>query len=1141
MSPHLHSSASTATLKGHLYSHSLDQARRLSLTTAPYPALANGQPNIAAVGCGLVQHSGSTSGIGRQSGGASTSPPPPQPGQMDWNELVRKFTKHNPGRQLTAQAALLDHLLHSLLAKSSRSFATPPPSVSSLLAAPPSFTLPPLAPLIAPNDVPEALTSLDALSALLSSSRGGSDCEVNSARILLAVGRYAVGQPDAALRELKGCDLGMPERDGWEGYDLVLRVVGACVEAVSLSRLSTPTAELLPTYIRAAHLYSDALDLLPRSRDGVDARNDIELHRWGGEVLFRACLVAREQGSPETLPLHLLYLRRSSSFLSLFPSNSPRPALAFPASHRSTLHRSLRLLPSPSLSPSDAALNDRAQEKLVREFTKVPKAGEVNQGYLRFLEEVVQGWTRRGAGKEEGGRVVEILYAALTHTLQSHTLLRLLIHSLTLLGRFSEAAKALRLYRAYGDKARETGAAKNLGEMGRLKEMAEMGELWGQKDKEVEKGEVTEEEKEKREELREGQGEPSPEQQERESDIDSDKRFVETLVFGVRVLVKELGEGKEALEMAERAREVLDETEERSSKGSAEDGRVEWALGVAKGAVAHKETDSTRRTFLLSSCLSHLERASTLCPTSFSTVYSLAYALLTQRRVTPATSAAKKAVQLAPTGVTTEARTTQLQAWHLLALCVSAGKDMKGALEVLETALDESPSPSSSSSLPPPTSITPPTVDEQHDRWTAPASPIDLLAAQVELRLTKAAVVEYLEGAAAGLVEQQDLLAFFSSAVASLEPDPTPVIKEENGTGANGNTAPSMQGLGTDGKPPKTHRAINILGRRRSSSKKQHHHLGLHRHHNPADSPSATSSIAGAGAGDTLRVPTPSIAGSASPAAGSVANLSLYTPTPSISPSASSRSPSFSYDTSSSLSSSPPSLPTRAALLLSEVWLASAASFRRAGRIGEARGAVAEAEGVLEGIRAEGLEQKLREAVADGRAAVWAQLALLHVASSNPTAALSSIRKALALSPYHLPSRILLSRLYLAPPVPSPSPFSSLSDPTVSAQVLPTPPMRSHFTSPIPSSSSTTAPPPLAPSEAWKSLQLPLAESTLVALTSTSGGVPGTTSAEAWYELSRCYNLTGRKERERECLIKALELEETRSVREVMVAVERVL
>ncbi|BGP13020.1 hypothetical protein JCM10213v2_000939 [Rhodosporidiobolus nylandii] len=1052
---------------------------------------------------------------------------------MDWHELLRKFRKHNPSRELTAQTASLLVLLATSLSTASRLHSSQP-SVSSLLAAPPSFALPSLPPLIGRKDEPAALTAIESLESFLSTAHGVSPAEVNAAKIAVAYGRYAVGQFEAALRVLKECELNVTNGQGEEGYGTVLKVVGCAVEAFSLSHLLRPASDLLPSYQRAAGVYDDACEVL--SSGGADGKDDIELHRWGGEVLFRACLIARESSAAHALPLplHLLYLRRSTTFLSLSGSRS---VLAYPATQRLVAHRSIRTLPFyPSLSASESAANDRAQERLVRMYTAVPKAGEVNRGYLRFLDEVVEGFRRRGAVRAEAGGVVEILYGGLTHTLQSHSLLRHLIHVLTLAGRPAEAVKALRLYRSYGDKARETGAAKTLAEMRRLKEKAERGELTGDESSE-EKGGEGEKENEKKEtekqEEEEKDDSPPTAAENLALDIDSDQLFVQTVVFGVRLLVKELGEPREALELAKRARAVWEESREEGKEQR--EALVEWALGTAEGAVAAKKSDPSQRAFLLESTHTHLRRAVSLTPTSLHYTYTFAYSLLAARHVSQATSYAKKAVELAPSslaGASKETKTQTALAWHLLALCVSAGKDMRGALDVLEAGLDlldgEDATVASggeangfaatadSAPHPPASAAAEQSEGDQHLRYHLPSSSSDLLAALTQLRLTKQAVIEYLEGSSAALVESQQGMQFFSGAAATAaddlpsatSPSPAATLVQPSRP-----STPAQSGLGADGKQPKPHRATSILGRRRSSRKQRH----------SLDASAASSTV---GTGDNLRVPaSPSVAGSASPArsqpsgegaAGSVANLSLLS-TPALSSISPSRTPVPS-GAPSAVEVNP-----HAALLLCDLWLASAASFRRAGRQEEARGACGEAESAIAGLREQMLAgQTGKQVVGEKRAAVWSQLALIHLSLSDLPAAKAAVSKALSFSPTHLPSLILLSRLHLTQPPTSSSAISL-------AGAAPPPPP-SHLTSSIPPSAS--------PSEAWKSLQLPLAEATLTTLTQRAEGCD---APEAWFELSRCFQLTGRKEKERECLVKALALEETRPARSLRDAVPAVL
>ena len=460
------------------------------------------------------------------------------------------------------------------------------------------------------------------------------------------------------------------------------------------------------------------------------------------------------------------------------------------------------------------------------------------------------------------------------------------------------------------------------------------------------------------------------------------------------------------------------------------------------------EASPERRPAQHEEALNHLSSAVSLSPSSFAAHYALAFQLLELRQVSSALEAARNAV---------ERNKRSREAWHLLALCVSAQKDMRGALEVLETALD----------------IDDDGARDVDERWNRPTDETERLAVDMQLRLTKGAVVEYLEGAPAALADQQDVLAFFSSAYSRISdaprgsaPPPAPIV-----AGAAANSAPSrptsalappiplVNGTTTDGATHKLGRTASIVSRRRSLKRQ---------------------SVAVNGNG-------------AQPASvnGSLANLSLSDSSPA--PAAAAR-PATDGN----------ALATK---LLVDTWLASAASFRRARLYDEARGALGEAE-------------QLDADDAD----VWSQTALLHLGRGDVAQAREALTKALSFDPAHVPSRVLLARVYLSAPAPS-----SADAAGVPYSAAPPPPP-SHLTSPVP--------PPASP-RGGLALSIPLAEALLGTLTAHGGwDVP-----EAWAELARCYRLSEprRADKERECLVWALQLEETRPVRPLARAVERAL
>ncbi|GAA6051308.1 hypothetical protein JCM3770_006804 [Rhodotorula araucariae] len=1006
--PHLHSapssSSSSPSPKAARYAATLDLARRQLLFCHPAPALAKGAPNTNAIA--QLAEAGAVSPAAAGSAAASA-------GAMEWSELLRKFMKHNPARQVTAAAAHAELLVHTHLSRRSDPLAT-------LLArtdAPPSRP-----PLVPTAERAAVVPALDALAAALGGAHTG--VEVDSARAVLAWGWHAVGQPHEAQRALgvmQGRGM-LAQGEYWEAYDLTLRVLACAVEGY-LAEDAADVETAVAAYERTASLYASALSLLPSSD-----KDDLALHLVGGHALFRlSALLA--PASPASVRAHVQYLERCGT--------CARAAVAFPAAERLWVHRSLRRTAASASSSSppgsvDAAVlarSNRSEEALIRRGTTLPPAGETNPVYLRFLDEVVEAWRARGATRDEAGEVIEILYAALTHTFQSHLLLRHLVRALTIADRASEAAKALRLYRELWDKARETDAAEVAREMRVLRARARG---------EAEAGAEADGEKREKRALVRGDDE-AEDRGPYDEDIDSDAAFVDTALFGVRLLVRQVGEPGEAVELARRARAVFDEGKDRQLRADKEvEARIETALGVALGALAAKEANPDRRPAQHAEALEHLAAAVALAPASSTAHYALAYQLLELRQVSRALDAARSAIE----------RNKRCRAsWHLLALCVSAQKDMRGALEVLETVLDLDGAEEG---------------DTPDERWDRPTDETTRLDVEMQLRMTKNAVVEYLEGAPAALADQQDMLAFFSAAYSRISDVPLvqpPAATAGAPRAASGLAPPVPSVSGPEGSH-RISRAASVISRRRSTKRQSVVANGA-----PASGPPESVSV-------------------------SLANLSL------------------ADSSAQSIARSSPVGNPRATKLLVDAWLASAASFRRAGRHDEARGALGEA-----------------EALDADDPDVWSQTALLALARGEVSRAREAATKALSFDSAHAPSLILLARVYLTPP-----PAGTVAGADRGAYAAAPPPPPSHLTSAVA--------PPVRP-EGGVALALPLAETLLGTLTAHGGwDVP-----EAWAELARCYRMSvpARRERERECLVWALQLEETRAVRPLAKAVERVL
>ncbi|KAJ7074707.1 hypothetical protein C8F01DRAFT_1101566 [Mycena amicta] len=159
--------------------------------------------------------------------------------------------------------------------------------------------------------------------------------------------------------------------------------------------------------------------------------------------------------------------------------------------------------------------------------------------------------------------------------------------------------------------------------------------------------------------------------------------------------------------------------------------------------------------------------------------------------------------------------------------------------------------------------------------------------------------------------------------------------------------------------------------------------------------------------------------------------------------------------------------------LESDLWLMSAATFRRLGKIEQAKGAIQEA-----------------EVKDEGNPGVWVQLGLYHLALGHRQHAIDALQKALFVNPDDVAASVHLCRVYLTP-------AEDLGDGLIEPSTV----------------------------------------DLVAGMLSHLSRGPGWDVPEVWYFLAKAYRLQERKDRERECLSLALTLSERRGVRELASAV----
>ncbi|CAO1626535.1 unnamed protein product [Jaminaea pallidilutea] len=808
---------------------------------------------------------------------------------------------------------------------------------------------------------------------------------------------------------------------------------------------------------------------------------------------------------------------------------------------RPHLHRTMHAPPVSWSNEVQTIANTAAQT--VQRSSEFPRAGRVNLAALNLADELIKSWKLNGEqGGEQADDLIESLYTLTRLSFHSQRISRYLFQLLSAAQAYHEAHEALELYVSIVEKAREGDAAGSASlveeSKRREKQQEEEGyDLEKIKEQEKEEEDKPPEEKEKKEPRGEGDAISGEARQAGEKvlvDIDDDATFVNTLLNGAYMLVRYLDEPEAADKMAKRALKLVpyQETAHQNKspwKPADEHEYVARTLriaGTARAAWAMRQPDATRVPKLQNEALSLLRDAVDLDPESSEAHYQLALMQAQMREVSSAILTVRRAIELEPADV---------RSWHLLTLLVSAQKDPKAAFQLAEVALEEAEEDDENDRRQRQQSLVPNGEEVNGDYLGQttelrtrllsvdyPPTAAERAEAVLQLMMTQNALEEIVAGAEVAIESQKESFQFFHD---YLSVTVAPSIAR---------LAPS--GGGTDG----TGNASGVAGGRRRGLTETSNSSGLGLSGSALFRPqtvqrSRNGEISNGGpAGD----------GNADGSMGK--SSGLPTVSANVGDSAGEATAAYTASTGSSGGFSRPAEARRVHQLAKEMhllgtlWLTSAATFRRAGNIEDARSAVQEA-----------------ERVDPGRAEVWVQLALL-TEPDDTRMAINSLYKALACEAENVAGSVHLARIFLekdnlhlvaggegfvngvALPPASDLPQAQAgyknvdNDGTRSRSIGADPKSGDMAVGGTRSAFASTA--EAQTSQASMDLTaLSLAEGLLVATTNSLGW----DSAEAWLFLGRVCMQTGRRTRARECLKWALELEGTKSVRPLGVALGR--
>ncbi|KAF9267127.1 hypothetical protein L218DRAFT_720524 [Marasmius fiardii PR-910] len=1129
----------------------------------------------------------------------------PNGSPLPWSELFRKFNKHCKGYSDVAEVASQTHVLSILLSANSRNEDQDEPVKSE------EYPLDLLDECMLPEErLLEATKGYEILKKLESSN-------FDTLNFALAYHAYALGNPSECLQHLNkvpdvshvqnhiplpstmrastllkvpgesnatdasssisgvssfATDISssMAEIKDGRAWAMVETIRTLCLQGMAHEKLHPSNPQrALDTYAAAFPILtiieSELVSVAPTSYGKIDFSSFTrfrEVWRWVERLLWRAIVLASR-----LLNIHhdhkqinqcklndsiWTWLDHYSSCSVYWPSN-------FRTSHRSTISvlylRALVLRHSTShpvlhtsiLEPPQPPSWMHTARSVVQEYrailsvsTNFPRAGERNHKVEDFVDLCVGVWEASGAVGDYTGWVLDVLWWATRLTFNSYRVLRHMTRLLYVSGDIPLAKRTLRLYVQVVSKAFQANRAGA------------------------------------------------------SADADTDQKWVETLVFGIRMLCKpsstvfvaspctreELEDLREAGDLAVRAKGRLDPEDKVLAA------RLELAEGIWNTAMAMRELDPHTRPERLSAAHSHFLRSIEFYPTP-SAHYHLALSFARSGLQQDLTRAIVHA------GAAIEGEPGEIRYWHLMGLLSAASELWDAAQSALETAayigeplkpdresnIEGTPStnrrslpeingvdygtnsrqieglPETSLSLPGPAAekqedLPPRSILEEGVNAVPPASDLlkpakdhpppsrhEAFEHALQVRMSQIAVTEYVEGVEGASSKLPEVFQWIaekrgvtgdqtrSSIDGTHTPDmrlrsPSELVLTTASASHSGHEKPHQEPGEKVERPPLPQAASDSLQppipitispatpdgttekttfdqqsekqdketvkrtlqpeRERDSSKpkKMQQMFKNHVHKGSARISTISKKIGhGVVRNGSLRRSnsTPDFSGllrSPSYQASSIHSRK--------------RVSSFLIPSESALGESPPPPPPptpptsqplrwgdktfRENRLLSDLWLMSAATFRRLGKIEQAKGAIQEAE-----VRDE------------NNPGVWVQLGLYHLAAGQKQHAMDSLQKALFICPDDVAASVHLSRIYLLP-----TEVTKHSEEAVPDNVDLVVGLLSHL---------------------------------------TQG--PGWDVPEAWYFLAKAYGMQGRRDRERECLDLALNLSEKRGIRDI--------
>ncbi|GMK58530.1 hypothetical protein CspeluHIS016_0505620 [Cutaneotrichosporon spelunceum] len=955
----------------------------------------------------------------------------PNGAALSWSELIRKWAKHTGGNAELVGA--LRSIAAADLGRSQRD-TDGPDGASDDAWRLAGWSR---APLSSPEQVKTAFQDLTALSPTKLTVAEGRSAALTSAYAL-----YVLADYDSALNAYGSFDWASDPTEGVVPDDAAVteRIRARAVQGMCFELASRPDTSLALQCYREAAKLLDKLNVQPLTIPSyLQAPNAIkaqpqstdqrEIMRYISTALTRAtCIAAHTSESQLTLRVLRTYHALASGWpKDLRARQRQRMLNLYLAALFENFPPAGATVPEPCLLNGGSATRTaratwhaevvdafRYGQRLLDSTTSFPQAGEFNAAVIEFATQVSM---FPGHEQRLARDAVTVLWWATNLTFQSQLILRRLTCLLPTIGDTTEARRVFELYVDTVLKARLADDPDSTLALQRQRTLEDVEPEAKPNDNPNDNpnGQAGDKQNGKPTDAS-GDSDKNDIEDSTDPEMDSDTDFVNTLLVGTQLLLTDLGDATEAWRYVTLAGDVV-RNGNVSPKITA---LVEENKGVVRLAMSTNDADIIERPKFQAQAINHLRKATGLDTSSARAFYHLGYAEASARSIQPGLQAVREALELDGRSV---------HSWHLLALLLTASGDWEGAQKACEAgvalweakdealAADERDLPavnghSSSSSHPlisSDGSLAPLTPAP-----TPPTARFHRLESVIQLRMTLNIVTEKLRGPDVALEQQQELFLFFSQRTEKGER----TERRRSGTIIS-TRAPSAQDS-TSGtahrspvpptevtiQPPSPRRgspagasvttveanenAIEDVRRRGSRRLNRKKNLVPKHLHVPSVARPSSHSRSSSMPSSTLRP-------DAIPRSRATSAVSGYG-APSIAPTA----VHSHYAGLGGRGPPPPPLKhvvrrsPQEERLLSDLWLMSAASFRRSGKLDQSLVAIEEAE--------------TRD---PENPAVWVQLGLWNRAANKGEDALAAFTKSLLLRPDYPPGAVGIARLHV--------------------------------------------------------------------------------------------------------------------------------